>query len=122
MRMQRDRGFTLIELMIVAAIIAVLAAIALPLYQNYIQTAQESVLSHNISTMRVFQEDFRLRTGAYSDEDWTPGDGPTNTGWQPNQDGATVTYVVTVDAGPPPSYTVTATDASSGVTLTRTFP
>jgi len=51
-------GFTLIELMIVVAIIAVLAAIALPIYSDYITRSKLTEAQNNLSTLRVAMEQY----------------------------------------------------------------
>lgn len=53
MSLNKAKGFTLIELMIVIAIIGVLATIAFPIYQDYIIKAQVTRVFYEISTIRT---------------------------------------------------------------------
>lgn len=51
-----QKGFTLIELMIVVAIIGILAAIAVPAYQNYIARAQFTEVTSAVSPYKIAVE------------------------------------------------------------------
>ena len=116
---RRQAGFTLIELMIVVGIIAVISAIALPFYTDYIRTSRQATLINNIATVEVFQEDFRLRNGAYQPGVFNAGSDADLLvlGWAPQSDDGTV-YTIVLAGG---SYRVTAT-SPDGMTICRQLP
>ncbi|NJA88709.1 type II secretion system protein [Rhodocyclus tenuis] len=61
----RRRGFTLIELMVVMAIIAVLLTIAAPSYFRHLERAREASLQQTLAVVRDAIDKFHGDTGAY---------------------------------------------------------
>ena len=61
-----QRGFTLIELMIVVAIVGILAAVARPAYQNYSSRAKFTEVVNATSGVKSAVESCALRKGALS--------------------------------------------------------
>jgi len=70
-------GFTLIELMIVVAIIGILAAIAIPSYMDYTQRAKVSELILGASPLKTAASEFRASEG-----EWPDTNDIANFGWE----------------------------------------
>ncbi len=110
-RPRSARGFSLMELMIVVAIIGVLAGIAVPSYQEYNRKANRSSAQQVMLSIVQREEQYLLDARAYTAA-------LNNTGLNIVQDGWTCsaascvnsfyTVTVAVTAGTPPSYTVSA--------------
>ena len=59
-RKRGNSGFTLVELMVVMAIISVLIAIAVPIYVKSLVRAKESVLRNNLFTLRTMIDEYTV--------------------------------------------------------------
>jgi general secretion pathway protein G len=59
------KGFTLIELMIVVSIVGILATLAAPSYQSSLIKARETVLRHDLFTLRELLDQHRTDQGKY---------------------------------------------------------
>jgi len=108
---KKQEGVTLIEVMIVVAIVGMLAAIAIPAYNDYITRSRRSDAFTALETVRAAQEMFRAETGAYRNT------ADFNAGLLPgcSQGMAGSNYTISVITGAiPPTFTVTATPTLTG--------
>lgn len=61
----KAKGFTLVEIMIVVAILAILATVATPIYRNYVRAGDVSECGNEIAAIRLAQEQFRFENNTY---------------------------------------------------------
>jgi type IV pilus assembly protein PilE len=59
-------GFTLVELIIVVAIISILASIAIPAYNGYIETSKRSDAQASLMALAIAQEKYRATNPSYT--------------------------------------------------------
>jgi len=62
---RKTSGFTLLELLVVVAIIGVLASIAIPAYHGYIDKAKRTMAISTMNTVRKTLESFVIDNGEY---------------------------------------------------------
>lgn len=104
---KRHSGFTLIELMITVAIVAILAAIALPAYGNYIKRANVKSAQSDLVSLGLVFENYYQRNLSYPNQNYTNTTTLTSafSQWSPSQTNIfTFSSVSTAT-----TYTLTAT-------------
>src|SRR5580700_2490290 len=82
-----EGGFTLVELMIVMAIIMILATIAIPIYVRTLQRAKEATLREDLHTMRTAIDSYTVDPMTSSNETWITGMSDTMTDINETQGG-----------------------------------
>ncbi|WP_305909805.1 type IV pilin protein [Methylomarinum sp. Ch1-1] len=105
--MHKNNGFTLIELMITVTILAILAAIAYPAYNDYIVKSRRSDAKSAILKMQLAEEKWRANNPSYtatlSDLNY------------PNSYSPDGYYELAISNNTANTYTITATPVSGGL-------
>jgi len=115
----QSAGYSLVELMVVVAIIALIGAISIPMYKGYVSTSQGAATRQNAEPLHLALEDYFLDNSTYAEGDWIPDGAQTlesgALGWHPDGDQSGYNYSVV--AGPTgtiaSSYVLTVTNRSN---------
>ena len=105
-----NKGFSLIELMIVLAIIGVLSAIAYPSYDSYMKKSRRADAKIALQAMADRQERFYLQNNTYTNIIANVG----GTGTEKNY------YVLSIDSADVNAFALTATAVAGGPQATDT--
>ena len=110
--MKKEKGFTLIELMIVVVIVAILAAVAIPSYQNSIQKTRRAEAKEALTRIAAAQERYFFTNNGYviADADLSDLNASTT-----SPDGHYTIGVATGACGDSSCYVLTATAKGSQV-------
>ena len=104
MTMNKNTGFTLIELMIVVAIIGIISAIAYPSYDGYMKKSRRSDAKVGLTAMADKQERFYLQNNTYTTNAANVGGTGTDENW----------YVLSIDSADVNGFALTATAVAAG--------
>lgn len=114
MARSRHQGFTLIELMVTVAIVAILAAVGYPSYTNHVKKGNRRAAQAQMLDIANRQQQFLLANKAYASKTQL-----TSSGYNlPGEVSDRYSYDITVGTGTVPAYTITftatGTQASDG--------
>ena len=106
--MKRNQGFTLIELMVVIAVIAILAAIAIPMYGEQVAKARRAEAMRSVGDLQLRLERWRAENPSYAN----CGTPPCGSGSYPTAPTSDY-YTVAISNASATAFTVTATPAGA---------
>lgn len=118
---RKNRGFTLIELMITAVVIGILAGIAFPSYQNYVRRNACEDAKGALTGLANAMERYRAQQSTYEDAAAAGEDtgAPAIFATQSPVDGTPKHFNLTISAATANTYTVTATPIAGSLLAGR---
>ena len=104
---QSERGFSLIELLIVVVIIGIIAAIAIPFFERAKQPANAASAINSLRLIHSGEVSYRTLYGRYADIPTLASAGYLDDGHLRNGQKSNYTFIATPDADPTSNYEAT---------------